>query len=683
MNFEELDNPSEEVGEFDINEELNFFENDPSSEYKTLKDTVIFLIDCNENLLKNGLENIFATAEGFLKTKIITNENDLFGLILYNTHTPILVKSMEDLDSKDKYNELNFEGINVLIKMTPPDAKLIKNIKNLAEHSNHVKNKDYMKYLFDQFPPSKKEISLNDALWICQTEFKNYDSKTYNRRIFLFTENDNPMVNNSNERTKTIQRAKDMLDSEIIIELFPMSVNKPFDMKIFFCDIIPQSDEDLILTKDSCIDRVKELNKRIRQKEVKKRKIGRCPFFLTKDVKIQVNCYSSIHKATKPVSHQIEAKNNKQLASLTNLLCKDSGAILYQNQIGTYHIYGGKKVLFSKDDMKNIKNLDNFGMKLMGFKDKSSIKPYYNLRTSYFLYPDDGLTEGASQIFDALIKQLIAKDKVAIVKFVSREGTNVRFCALYPQKEMFDEDLFQTPPGFNLVFLPYADDIRSTCEILKKLNIEAENVKEEQFEISKKLIKKMNFDFDSRDFENPSIQKFYAALQAIALGETEIEKNEDLLRPDKEGLKNLNGIDEEFRDLVYNGDGGKKKVLVEKVRKKTSKSREKSEESVKVGKKKRTGEDFEVIEEEKDVFENKSKKKKIVSKNEEIKGNVDEDEGYSDRVLLRMLETEGLDSLTVNKIKIILTQRNINFPKIMKKVDLIDKLNDYLFKNLK
>lgn len=50
-------------------------------------------------------------------------------------------------------------------------------------------------------------------------------------------------------------------------------------------------------------------------------------------------------------------------------------------------------------------------------------------------------------------------------------------------------------------------------------------------------------DFDFRSFENPSLQKFYSHLQALALGEKSVEERPDLLQPDKEGL-------ESFKDIV-------------------------------------------------------------------------------------------------------------------------------------
>ena len=39
-------------------------------------------------------------------------------------------------------------------------------------------------------------------------------------------------------------------------------------------------------------------------------------------------------------------------------------------------------------------------------------------------------------------------------------------------------------------------------------------------------------EFDVRNFENPSLQKFYSHLQAHALGEKEVESPPDLIKQD-------------------------------------------------------------------------------------------------------------------------------------------------------
>jgi ATP-dependent DNA helicase 2 subunit 1 len=63
----------------------------------------------------------------------------------------------------------------------------------------------------------------------------------------------------------------------------------------------------------------------------------------------------------------------------------------------------------------------------------------------------------------------------------------------------------------------------------------------------------MTIDFNSRNFENPSIQQFYAGLQALALNEEEPEPVEDLLEPDYEGMKRFDPLIEKFKDAFFDG----------------------------------------------------------------------------------------------------------------------------------
>lgn len=115
------------------------------------------------------------------------------------------------------------------------------------------------------------------------------------------------------------------------------------------------------------------------------------------------------------------------------------------------------------------------GMKLMGFKDKSYLKIYHNIKHSYFIFPDEKKTTGSSQCSDALIKEMIKSDKIAIVKFIPRENANLRFCALLPQEEQFDNsDGFQTPAGFQVIPIPYADDLRDNKTILEGAGFETD-----------------------------------------------------------------------------------------------------------------------------------------------------------------------------------------------------------------
>ena len=662
---------NQEGGDLD---DLLFLDQDYSEQqFFPTKECIIFLIDCHSSMhtifqdssistKTTPLSTILKVTENFLKTKIISNQNDLFGMVLFNTSITS--------------NEMNFEGINTLFKIAAPNALIIKKIKIMTQNCDPLINeKNYKKELNDIFKPIEdtKSNNLGTGLWIVHSLLKNYDKKTYKRRIFLFTDNDDPITDNQ-EKTLCLQRAKDMNDSDITIELFPMNFdNKRFNLSNFYSQIIPaNSDDDLdggndnILSIEQCTDRLRELTKRIRQKEIKKRTLGRCPFYLTNNTKIYMNVYSSIKKSYKGKIYNVDAKTNKLLKGVNSIICKDSGADLYPEQVGTYQLYGNKKIIFSKEEMNKIKFLEQPGMKLMGFKSMDSIKPYYNIRESYFIYPNELFSNGAGKLVDALIKQMANKKKCAIVKFVAREGSTVKFCALFPQQEKYDEDYFQTPPGFNMIVLPWADDIRSNSEILSKNPKILPKVSDEQSELARKLIKKMNISFDCRAFENVELQKFYATLQALALEETNVEPVEDTLQPHTEGLeKVLDGLDETFRQSIFGREGGKTNEVCEKYvkgnrNKKRSRSKSKSDDS--------------------ENSRSQSKKKRKKKKKEEISEEDEKEEqggNYSDEIIKKMLNNKKLEKMTVPELKDICKIRNIA-TKGLKKADILEKIRSYL-----
>ncbi len=672
MDFDEIsstlpknDSNQEAFGELD---DLVFLDKDfDEQEFVPMKDIIIFLIDCNLSMHQEQKENssqkittpistILKVMENFLKTKIISNQNDLFGIVLFNT-----TKSN---------NEMNFDGVNTLFKVEAPNAFNIKRIKIISLNCDPEINKmNYKKELNEIFSPIE-EISnsnLNNALWIVHSLLKNYDKKIYKRRIFLFTDNDDP-ISNIQEKNICIQRAKDMNDSDITIELFPMNFdNKRFNLSNFYAQIIPyNSDEDggndNLLSIEQCTDRLRELTKRIRQKEIKKRTLGKCPFFLTNNTKIYMNVYSTVKRSNKGKIYTVDGKTNKLLKGLNSIQCKDTGTELYPEQVGTYQLYGNKRIIFSKEEMNKIKFFEEPGMKLLGFKSIESIKPYYNVHESYFIYPNELFSNGSGTLVDAMIKQMLNKNKCAIVKFVSREGSVVKICALMPQAEKYDEDYFQTPPGFNMIILPWADDIRSNSEIMAKYPKELPKVNEEQSELAKKIIKKMNISFDCRAFENIELQKFYSTLQALALEENNIEQVDDTMQPHTEGLeKVLKGLDENFRKTIFGENGGLPKDLMEKYqgRKRQRSKSVDSESSESLNKKKRNKKSKENIDNEE-------------NDDEEERGNY-----FSDDVIRKMWKNQKLKKMNVPELKGICRIRNI-VTKGLKKEQILEKIRIYL-----
>ena len=112
------------------------------------------------------------------------------------------------------------------------------------------------------------------------------EKQSYNKRIFLFTNEDNP--GSQGDKAMAEQRANDLGSLGVDIELFPLpkpSQQRPaFDVKKFYANIITFDEEEQfseMLGIQGTQSRITELMKRIRQKEFRKRTQGKCLFSLT------------------------------------------------------------------------------------------------------------------------------------------------------------------------------------------------------------------------------------------------------------------------------------------------------------------------------------------------------------------------------------------------------------------
>jgi len=133
-------------------------------------------------------------------------------------------------------------------------------------------------------------------------------------------------------------------------------------------------------------------------------------FSLSPNSQIGLQFYTMMMPVKKPNANKVHAENNKICKSTATWVCQDTGSKLYKDQIGTFFPVGGEKVMITPEDVKSIKFFDNPGMKLMGFKPRSDLKIFHNIKHSYFIYPDEKRVTGSSQVTDALIKEMILKE---------------------------------------------------------------------------------------------------------------------------------------------------------------------------------------------------------------------------------------------------------------------------------
>eukprot|EP01126_Amoeba_proteus_P062496 TRINITY_DN8508_c0_g2_i1.p1 TRINITY_DN8508_c0_g2~~TRINITY_DN8508_c0_g2_i1.p1 ORF type:complete len:300 (+),score=50.37 TRINITY_DN8508_c0_g2_i1:58-957(+) len=241
------------------------------------KDGVVFLIDaqvsmfqavCNINTISHKktsegeipFENAVKCTIATLSDKIISTDSDLVGVCFYGTR--------ESENSNNFSNIVVFQGNYTCCpflthsELEMPDAQRILDLEVLLKCD-----------FASKFGHTNTDFPMCDAFWTCSTIFSTTATKIGHKRVFLFTNEDNPCSTDPHVRAQSIQRAKDLAELGIDIELF--SMNKPdqvFDPRKFYMDIISVDDEDNDGTWNfHATSKFEELRQRVRRKEFKKR----------------------------------------------------------------------------------------------------------------------------------------------------------------------------------------------------------------------------------------------------------------------------------------------------------------------------------------------------------------------------------------------------------------------------
>jgi ATP-dependent DNA helicase 2 subunit 1 len=404
---------------------------------------------------------------------------------------------------------------------------------------------------------------LRVALRVCSQIFMSSVRKRDDwKRIFLFTNDDDPFrgPSASEEKQRTVQIARDAAGMGVEIKL--CSLGKSFSSKKFYNQILQLSGDDyndMSLTEEPASNDLEDLSARVRRKEYTKRRLVRTclqlcapPLGAPSDkaallptVEMGVQVYNMIHIASIPTSRLLDSRTNRPVQRVTQLMEEATGEFLDDFEISHYVEFGGEHVRFSKTEFDGLKCLGEPGFTLIGFRPlHEALRDDCNVRSPYFLYPDDDAYAGSSRAFIALHSVLLESDLVAVCRFTRASNASPRMVAMVPQEEVVEEGRQVVPPGLNIIFLPYVDEIRGNENGTGLPAAEPHQVEAAE-ELVDALI--LSDDFDCRAYQNPALQKHYAALQAIALNESSLEWNEevdDATRPD------IRTIDEDYRDVV-------------------------------------------------------------------------------------------------------------------------------------
>lgn len=350
-----------------------------------------------------------------MTAKIVSSENDYIGVTFCGC-----------TESK---NSNYFPEIFIYHDLDVPSAQRMKEIQTFVDNPNlfleQIGSKD-----------SSTPLPLQHALWTASLTFSTAKmGKNDFQRMWIFTNDDNPLVNDKDNVDKFIVKYKDCLSLNQKIQLWYMNNGtNTFDINLFYNQLVipPLTNDDVFIDGgNGCFD---DLLDTVKRKVFRKRAMARLEFELSEGVSMAIELYCLFQKQRKPPPKWLDKRSNIPLVCETRWIDENTGQVLFpETQIKTYHEYGGEKIWFTKDDMNDIKNFGKPGIKLLGFKPISTLKDYYSLRSPYFIFPNDGDMKGSTKMFCALLRQMHEMKYYALVSMIPRATSSFRLCALLPQ----------------------------------------------------------------------------------------------------------------------------------------------------------------------------------------------------------------------------------------------------------
>ncbi|XDC50654.1 hypothetical protein R6Z07M_001836 [Ovis aries] len=471
------------------------------------RDSLIFLVDASRALFESQDEDELTPFDMSIQcirsvytNKIISSNRDLLAVVFYGT-------------KKDK-NSVNFKNIYILQELDNPGAKRVQEL-------DKFKGQEGKKYFQDQIGHSS-DYSLSEVLWVCANLFSDVQFKMSHKRIMLFTNEDDPHGDDSAKASRARTKAGDLRDTGIFLDLMHLKKRGGFDISLFYRDIIVAEDEDIGIHFEES-SKLEDLLRKVRAKETRKRVFYWLKLKLNKDVALTVGIYNMVQKAYRPSPVRLYCETNEPVKTKTRTFNVNTGSLLLPSDTKRSQIYGHRQIVLEKEETEELKWFDEPGLILIGFKLLMMLKKHHYLRPSLFVYPEESLINGSSTLFSALLTKCLEKEVLAVCRYAPRQNTPPCFVALVPQEEELDDQKIQlAPPGFQLIFLPYADDKRKVP-------------------------------FTEKVMANS--EQHFRNMEALELDLMEPEQTVDLTLPKTEVMdKRLGSLVDEFKELVYPPD---------------------------------------------------------------------------------------------------------------------------------
>ncbi|GCB27831.1 ATP-dependent DNA helicase II subunit 1 [Aspergillus awamori] len=513
--------------------------------YKPVKDAVLFAIDVSDSMLtprpsadpkKHTQESpttaALKCAYHFMQQRIISNPQDMMGVLLFGTQASKFFE--EDEDSR---GDLSYPNCYLFTDLDVPSAHEVKELRALVDDEGESR---------EVLSPAKEQVSMANVLFCANQIFTSRAPNFLSRRLFIITDNDNPHGDDKTLRSAATVRAKDLYDLGVTIELFPISrPEHEFKNSKFYDDIIYksspsdpeapaylQSDSKAATATGDGISLLNTLLSSINSRTVPRRThFSNMPLELGPDFRISVSGYILLRRQAPARNSFIWLNGEKPVVAkgVTSHSADDTGRTVEKWEIRKAYKFGGDQVTFSPDEQKALRDFGEPVIRVIGFKPITALPFWANVKHPYFIYPSEEDYVGSSRVFSALHQTLLRSKKMALVWFIARKGAGPVLAAMIAGEEKLDENGVQKyPPGMWILPLPFADDIRQNPETT--LNVAPESLIDQMRVVVQQLQLPKGV-YEPLKYPNPSLQWHYRILQALALDEDLPEKPEDKTIP--------------------------------------------------------------------------------------------------------------------------------------------------------
>lgn len=206
--------------------------------YKAAKDAILFAVEVSPSMLTTSAPDpdskkadvdtptsaALKCAYSLMQQRIISNPNDMMGVLLYGT------ERTKFQDEEQDGGVLLYPNCYLVMDLDIPAAEDVKTLKALV--NDEEESEKLLK-------PSKDPIAMANVLFAANQIFTTKAPNFSSRRLFLVTDNDDPHKADKTMRSSAAVRAKDLYDLGVIIELFPISrPGHEFDRSKFY-DVWP------------------------------------------------------------------------------------------------------------------------------------------------------------------------------------------------------------------------------------------------------------------------------------------------------------------------------------------------------------------------------------------------------------------------------------------------------------